>query len=184
MSDITSGWLGACGKSSDGGMLSSPAFSQPLRHDAPWPPIRCTSSGSWRSNAACFFVRDVGEHDEAISLGRTHHMSKESSITTCPQPGAMVGFAFGILAPHRWLNRKALGVLPEVVMKVTCILHNFTRQHSVDKEDPGSTALCTKPSAGLQTITHSAATTPPEKHWLWKSRLPPAFPPLLVEWVY
>ena len=103
---------------------------------------------------------DVGKHDEVISLGKTHHLSRGSSITACLQPGAMVEFAFGILASHRWLNRRVLGVIPEVaevVVKVTYILHNFIRRHSADKEDSGSTALCTEPSAGLHDVTQTGS---------------------------
>lgn len=41
----------------------------------------------------------------------------------------------------------------EVVVKATCILHNFICWHSADEEDTGNTALGTELSAGMQGIT-------------------------------
>ncbi len=44
----------------------------------------------------------------------------------------------------------------EVVVKATCILHNFLCWHFANEEDPSSTALCTELSAGTQGITQVA----------------------------
>uniref|UniRef100_UPI0037E704E4 zona pellucida sperm-binding protein 3-like n=1 Tax=Semicossyphus pulcher TaxID=241346 RepID=UPI0037E704E4 len=116
--------VGAYGKSSDGGTLSSSAFGQALRHDALDVPSDAPLPGAGVATPFVF----VG--DEGFPLRRNmmrpfpgHNLPPEQRIFNyCPsQPG-------------EWLSVPSAYWL-----------------HSGDY--PSSTALCTEPSAGMQGIT-------------------------------
>lgn len=151
--------VGAFGKRIDGGTLSSSAFGQALRRDALYLPPDAPLPGA-EGNMPFVFVAD-----EAFPLRRNmmrpfpgHNLSPEQKIFNYRLSRArrMVECAFGILASQWRLYRQILAVSPEVaevVVKATCILHNFIRWHLADEDNPSSTALCSEPSAGMQGIT-------------------------------
>ncbi len=151
--------VGAYGKSSDGGKLSSSTFGQALRHDALDLPPDAPLSGAEGTMPFVFVA------NKAFPLRRNmmrpfpgHNLSPEQMVFNYRLSRAqrMVECAFSILASQWRLYRRVLGVSPEVaevVVKATCILQNLISWHSADEEDPSSTALCTEPSAGMEGIT-------------------------------
>lgn len=151
--------VGAYGKSSDGVLGQRLKRKVYHRHDdidlppdAPLPEAEGT-------------MPFVFVADEEFPLRRNmmrpfpgHNLSPEQRVFNYRLSRArrMVECAFGILDSQWRLYRRVLGVSPEVaevVVKATCILHNFILWQSADEEDPSSTALCTEPSAGMQGIT-------------------------------
>lgn len=151
--------VGAYGKSSDGGTLSSSAFGQALRHGTVNLPPDAPLPGAEGSMTFVFVA------DEAFPLRMNmmrpfpgHNLTPKQRVFNYRLSRArrMVECAFGILASQWRMYRRVLGVSPEVaevVVKATCILHNFIRWHSANEEDSSSRALCTEPSAGMQGIT-------------------------------
>ncbi|KAJ8375576.1 hypothetical protein SKAU_G00061560 [Synaphobranchus kaupii] len=151
--------IGAYGKSSDGGTLVSSSFGQALLHQAMDLPADKPLPGAEEATPYVF----VG--DEAFPLRRCmmrpfpgQRLSPEQRIFNYRLSRArrMVECAFGILASQWRLYRRVLGVSPEVaevVVKATCILHNFIRWHSADEEDPSSTVMNLESSTGMQDIS-------------------------------
>lgn len=177
--------VGAHGKNSDGGTLSSSAFGQTLHHSALNLPSDAPLPGAEVATPFVF----VGE--DTFPLWRNmmrpfprHKLSAEQRIFNYRLFWAwrMMECGFGTLASQWRLYGRVLGVSPEVaevVVKASCILYNIIHWYSVDVRDTSSTALCTEPSTGLQPVPRSAATMHPEKQWLWERCLSPTSSHLL-----
>lgn len=169
--------VGAYGKSSDGGMLSLSAFCRALHHDA---------LDLWAEGAMPLFLWQMrhflcGGTWWGHSLGTTCHQSRESLITAWLEPGG-----WWSVPSASWLhNGDCTGESLECHLKSWWRQHAFCTTSSAGtlpmKRTPAAQPCALNHQLGCRISPRLAATTPPEKRWLWERSLPPISPPLLVK---
>lgn len=145
--------VGAYGKSSDGGVLAASHFGQALRQATLNIPEDVSLPGAEHLGP----MPHVFVGDEAFPLRKNmmrpfpgRHLTRERRIFNYRLSSArrMVECAFGIMASQFRLYHRVLGVAPEtadVVVKATCILHNYMRWNSMDEDvpsNPSNAPLC------------------------------------------
>ncbi|XP_030215697.1 protein ALP1-like [Gadus morhua] len=136
--------VGAYGRSSDGGTLSSSAFGTALRlGNLDLPPDQPLPGADHLGPQPHVFIGD-----EAFPLRRNllrpypgQNLGGERRIFNFRLSHArrIVECAFGILANQWRLYRRVLGVSPEVAesaVKATCILHNYMRWDGEGEDGP------------------------------------------------
>ena len=151
--------IGAYGRNSDGGTLSSSAFGTALRQNTLGIPDDSILPGAEHLGP----MPHVFLADEAFPLRRNimrpypgyNTGEKKVFNTRLSHVRRMVECAFGILASQWRVYRRVLCVSPEVaenVVKATCMLHNFLRwDASTTIPARSSTGTSTaEPSQGLQ----------------------------------
>jgi hypothetical protein len=136
--------VGAYGRSSDGGTLSSSAFGTALRlGNLDLPPDRPLPGADHLGPQPHVFIGD-----EAFPLrrnllrpypGQNLGGERRSFYFRLSHARRIVECAFGILANQWRLYRRVLGVSPEVAesaVKATCILHNYMRWDGEGEDGP------------------------------------------------